>query len=315
MSSSKKFRGLGRGLDALMPKIPPPSASSDISGDDASSTATAKQGVQQIALSMMQVSPYQPRKHIDPEALAELSASIAEKGILQPLLLRPLATGNYEIVAGERRYRAALQAGLLSVPALLRELSDQETLEIAIIENLQREDLNPLEEARAFAHLMDFGLSQEAVAQAVGKSRSAVANALRLLKLPEDILEALARGDISAGHGRAILSLPAEQQHWALEHIISQQLSVRQSEALQAPQEHPQKYLQEQADIATPDSINNLTSTPTSSTWQYLADDLSRHVGSQVTFVAKKKDKGKLELHFHSQDELDHILNLLGYHP
>lgn len=295
MSSSKKSRGLGRGLDALMPK--PPRASGG-QADEA--------GVRQVALAKLRVSAYQPRQQIDPQALAELSASIAAKGVLQPLLLRPLANGDFEIVAGERRFRAASQAGLLSVPALVRELSDRETLEIAIIENLQREDLNPIEEARAFAQLADFGLSQEEVAKAVGRSRSAVTNALRLLKLPEPVLEAIVRGDISAGHGRAILSFPAEHQLWALEHILNHNLSVRQSEALALPQNK---------DGAIEDSATTSTTKAWQTEWQHLADDLSRHVGSQVTFVGKRKDKGRLELHFHSQDELEHLLSVLGYEP
>src|SRR5690625_4185307 len=193
---SARPRGLGRGLDALLPKV--------------------EQGVQRLAIDELQPSATQPRKTFDPEALAELTLSVREKGVLQPILVRPLGD-SYEIVAGERRYQAAREAGLKTVPVTVRELNDQEALEIAIIENLQREDLNPLEEAEAFRQLMDFGLNQEEVSQAVGKSRSAIANSLRLLSLPAAGLEALQSGTLSAGHGRAVLAQPEEDREWALE--------------------------------------------------------------------------------------------------
>ena len=199
-TKTTKKSGLGRGLDALLPII--------------EEESTDNSGIKQVDVSDLQVSPYQPRKYFDPEALAELASSVAQKGILQPLLVRPIDEG-YEIVAGERRFQAAKQAGLKSVPVLVRELDNQETLEIAIIENLQREDLNPVEEAKAFKQLMGFGMNQEKVAEVVGKSRSAVANTLRLLNLPESALNALDKGDISAGHARAILSLPEEHHEWA----------------------------------------------------------------------------------------------------
>ncbi|CAN5887635.1 ParB/RepB/Spo0J family partition protein ParB [soil metagenome] len=270
---SAKRSSLGRGLDALLPK--------------------ADMGIRQISLEALHVSPFQPRKYIDDETIAELSASIAEKGVIQPLLVRPVASG-FEIVAGERRFRAARQAGLSSVPAVVKTLSDQETLELAIIENLQREDLNAVEEAHAFQQLIGFGLNQEAVAKAVGKSRSAVANTLRLLNLPEKALDALAKNDISAGHARAILALPEARQQWALEQIISKQLSVRQAEALQNEQGGVPK-VQE----ATP------------SIYKVLEEGLARHVGATVKITGKQK--GRLELFFHSEDELTRLLALLGY--
>lgn len=267
-----KRSGLGRGLDALLPK--------------------AERGIQQIPLGELSISSYQPRKRIDPEAIAELASSIAEKGILQPLLVRARETG-FEIVAGERRFRAAEMAGLGSVPAIVRELSDQETLEIAIIENLQREDLNAVEEARAFQQLMSFGLNQEEVAKAVGKSRSSVANTLRLLRLPEAALAALETGSISAGHARAVLAQPEEDRKWALEQILGRNLSVRDAEGLTRKEA--------KGEVAKEKEFAALES------------DLSRFVGTKVKVSGH--DRGKIELHFFSRDELQRLLDLMGYRP
>jgi ParB family transcriptional regulator, chromosome partitioning protein len=275
-----KRSGLGRGLDALLPKID-------------------RGGVEQVNLEQLEVSPYQPRKRIDPEAIAELASSIAEKGVLQPLLVRPSATG-YEIVAGERRFRAARQAGLSSVPVIVKNLNDQETLEIAIIENLQREDLNAVEEALAFKKLMEFGLSQEDVGKAVGKSRSAVANTLRLLQLSETALNALADERISAGHARAILAQPESDQAWALEQILEHNLNVRQTEDLKRPE----------FSALTPKG-DSTAQHSSSSEYGQLEQDLARHVGSKV--VIRGKDKGRLEIHFHSREELERVLSILGY--
>lgn len=270
---SAKPRGLGRGLDALLPKV--------------------ERGVQQVPVAQLRASPFQPRLKMDEAALAELAASVAEKGVLQPILVRPV-DGGYEIVAGERRFRAAKQAGLITVPAVVRELSDRETLEIAIVENLQREDLNPMEEARAFKQLLDFDLSQEKVAQAVGKSRSAVANTLRLLALPEAAQAALENGGISAGHARAILALPQGDRDWALEEIVRRGLTVRQAEQLKRPEATKKAGAQEPA-----------------RRYHQLEEDLSRFAGTRVSISGGKK--GRIELHFHDQDELQRLLDLLGY--
>lgn len=266
---SAKPRGLGRGLDALLPKV--------------------EHGSQRLQLSELRPSNLQPRKTFDPEALAELSASIKEKGVLQPILVRPQG-GAYEIVAGERRFQAAKLAGLSTVPVLVRDLTDQEALELAIIENLQRENLNAVEEAEAFEQLMGFGLSQEDVSQAVGKSRSTIANSLRLLTLPPIAREAIATGRISAGHGRAILSKPEQDRDWAVERIIEKALSVRQAESLKRVQ---------------PRRLNR------DERYLLLEEDLSRFAGTKVRITGGKR--GKLELHFHSEDELARLLEMLGY--
>lgn len=268
-------RSLGRGLDALLPKV------------------ERERGVEQLPLEQLAVSAYQPRKHLDPERLTELAASVADKGVLQPLLVRPVANG-FEIVAGERRFRAAQQAGLATVPVLIKALSDRETLEVALIENVQREDLSPVEEARAFSQLLSFGLSQEDVAQAVGKSRSTVANTMRLLHLGEAALDALEAGVISAGHARAILAQPETDRDWALEQIVAQQLSVRQAEGLK----------NEKKNAEPAKKVTNRA-------FDELELGLARTVGTKVR--VKGGDKGRIELHYGSRDELERLLELLNY--
>ena len=275
-SVSAKPRGLGRGLDALLPRV--------------------DGGVKQAAIATLRVSALQPRRAFDEAGLAELAASITEKGVLQPLLVRP-AQGGYEIVAGERRFRAAQRAGLDRVPVVVRELTDRQTLEIAIIENLQREDLTPMEEAHAFQQLMGFGLTQEQVAEAVGKSRSAVANTLRLLTLPVAAMEALEAGAISAGHGRAILAQTPEDRDWALRQITQRGLSVRQAETLRRKAE----------------SSGQRRAAERDERYAALAEDLTRYVGSRVR--VRGGTRGTIELHFHDTDELQRLLELLGYQP
>lgn len=298
---SAKRSSLGRGLDALLPKVEKGS------------------GVEQLPLASLRVSVYQPRKRIDPAAIAELASSVAQKGVLQPLLVRPAASG-YEIVAGERRFRAAQQAGLSSVPAIVKTLSDRETLEIALIENVQREDLSAVEEARAFKQLMEFGMNQEEVAQAVGKSRSAVANTLRLLQLDEDALTALDEGRITAGHARAILALPEVGRPWALGRILEEGLSVREAERLEVEPERVSpdgafQVAEESETAATGEADTSATKTnPISAVHRaQLETELTRHVGTRVRVVGERK--GRLELHFHSPDELQRLLELLNYQP
>lgn len=272
---SAKARGLGRGLDALLPRV--------------------EKGVQDVALAQLRTSPLQPRRTFDEAAIAELAGSVAEKGVLQPIVVRPV-DGGFEVVAGERRYRAAQRAGLSTIPAVVRQLNDQETLEIAIIENLQREDLNPMEEARAFKQLLDFGLNQEQVAAAVGRSRSAVANQLRLLTLDSTMQAAVEDQTISAGHARAILALPAAHRAWAFEQIVGRGLSVRQAEQLKAPAKTTE---------------GGATARPRNSRFQMLEEDLSRYAGTKVRISGDKR--GRIELHFHSEDELQRLLEMLGY--
>ncbi|ADV68925.1 ParB/RepB/Spo0J family partition protein [Deinococcus maricopensis] len=276
-----KRSSLGRGLDALL-------ARKDV--------AVSGAAPQTLKLSQIVQAGYQPRQVFDPEALAELAQSIRDKGVLQPLLVRPKGDA-FEIVAGERRWRAAGLAGLSEVPVVIRDLGDREALEIAIIENLQREDLGPLEEARAYQALMDQGLNQEGVAQAVGKGRSTIANALRLLTLSDAAQRALEHGEISAGHARAILAQPEQDRAWALEQIMTRGLNVREAEALR----------RDRAD-ATPARTPSKVEGPRP--WREWELNLSRSIGTRVRITGE--DKGKIELSYASQEELSRLLALLG---
>ena len=266
---SKKPSGLGRGLEALLPKT--------------------GAGVVRLPLASIRPNPRQPRKRFAEESLKELADSIREKGLLQPLLVRPQGDG-YELVAGERRYRAALMAGLQEVPAVVKDLTDREALELALVENLQREDLSPVEEARGYQALLEMGLTQEEVARRVGKARSTVANALRLLQLPPEALEALERGEITAGHARALLMLEPEDRLWGLKGILEKGLSVRQAEALRERLAMAPKRSAEPSPLSL---------------------ELSRHLGLPVRVVGGKK--GKVVIQYRSLEELEALLRRLGY--
>ncbi len=278
--NSKKPGALGRGLDALLPKI--------------TTTNTNK-----VAITDLIANKDQPRTSFDEIALEELASSIRIKGVLQPLLVR--AKGKkYEIIAGERRFRAAQLAGLDEVPVIVREFSDQETLEIALIENLQREDLNPLEEARGYKNLLEFGITQDEAAQAVGKARSTVTNALRLLNLSPNAQQALQEATISAGHARAILGIPEEHRDWALEQILNNDLNVRQAEALKKASETDASFGTSKATIPAKPRVH-----------RQLELELSRFSGTKVRIVGEQK--GRLELYYHSPEDLNRILELMGY--
>ncbi len=278
-----KKSSLGRGLDALLSR--PASA-----GPLTAHSLKIEQIVQ---------ATYQPRQVFVPEALAELAQSIRDKGVLQPLLVRPRGE-HFEIVAGERRWRAAQLAGLSEVPVIIRDLADRDALEIAIVENLQREDLGPLEEARAYQTLLNQGLNQEGVARAVGKGRSTVANALRLLSLPDAALTALENGEISAGHARAVLALPEADRAWALSEILTRHLNVRGAEALKREERG-----RAGEGEAPPIKVNPPRP------WRQVELHLSRRTGTKVKITGE--DKGRLELNYSSREELDRLLELLGY--
>ena len=284
MAKRSKELGLGRGLNALLgdPDLQP-------------------QGEGAVSIPISQVEPglNQPRKRFDPEALADLAQSIRLHGIIQPLTVRRLASGYYQIIAGERRWRAAKEAGLSEVPALIIEADDRKVMELALIENLQREDLNPAEEARGYQSLMeDYGLTQEQVAQRMGKSRPAIANTLRLLALPQDLMELVESGQLSAGHARAILAAPtAALQRQAAKKVIQGQLSVRQTEALvKALQKERQDKPKEQPQLQL-----------------YLGElekDLSGRFGRKVT-ISHKGKKGKIQLEYYDSQDLEGLLALL----
>ena len=285
MAKQKNELGLGRGLNALLgdPELPP-------------------QGEGSVSLPISQVEPglNQPRKRFDQDALADLAESIRQHGIIQPLTVRRLASGYYQIIAGERRWRAAKAAGLAEVPAVIIEADDRKVMELGLIENLQREDLNPAEEARGYQVLMtDYGLTQEQVSQQMGKSRPAIANTLRLLALPEDLMLLLERGDLSAGHARAILAAPsAAMQREAAKQVVSEQLSVRQTEALI-------KAMQREKKEKSAPSGDDLT--------LYLNDlekDLSGRLGRKVR-IAHKGKRGKIELEYYNAQDLEGLLAIL----
>jgi ParB family transcriptional regulator, chromosome partitioning protein len=211
--------GLGRGLGALIPQ-------------DVTSAANARPGVREVPITQIAPNPYQPRSHFDEESLAGLTASIRELGVLQPVLVREVETDRYELIAGERRWRASKRAGLQFMPIIVREVSDELTLQHALVENLHRDDLNPLEEAAAYQQLIeDFGMTQEAVSQRVGKSRSSVANLLRLFQLPPQVQRLVADGQVSAGHAKALLGTPDRSfQESLARRIVADGLTVRDTE-------------------------------------------------------------------------------------
>lgn len=284
MAASK---GLGKGLGALFGDMPP---------------SEPQQGSnQELPVQKIEPNPFQPRKRFDPEELQTLADSISKYGIIQPLTVRALDNGYYQIIAGERRWRAARMAGLSEVPAIIVEADDKTTAELALIENLQRQDLDPVEEAQGYKRLLDeYGMTQEQIAASVGKSRPAVANALRLLALPEDLLDLLSDGTITPGHARALLSLPDEQrQREVAERIVRNELSVRQTETLcKALLKEP----------AAPEPVKNGLEV------DYIAEcekTLSSAMGRAVRIVSGQR-KGKLELEFYGPDDLQKLLEQLG---
>ncbi len=281
---AKKIGGLGRGLDSLM---------IDSGSEDGSKAVT---------LRLLDVSPNpdQPRREFNEEALSELAASVEKHGILQPLLVRPMPDGHYQIVAGERRWRAARMAGLTEVPVVIRDLSDRETSELALIENLQREDLNPMEEALGYQHLMDeYDATQEQIAAIVNKSRPAVANALRLLKLPKELASLVAEGTLSAGHARTLLPLEdAAIMLAAAKQVMSDDLSVRATEALV-------KKLK-----AAPKAVT-AKPTFTASFSAEVALALSEQMGRKVKVNAGKKG-GVLQIEYFDEEDLRSIAKTLG---
>ncbi|MGN0498160.1 MAG: ParB/RepB/Spo0J family partition protein [Acutalibacteraceae bacterium] len=281
-----KKGGLGKGLSAIF---------MENESEDSSSTVTLK-------ISELQPNRDQPRRDFDEKSLAELADSISQHGILQPLLVRPFLDGGYQIVAGERRFRAARMAGLTEVPVVIRDLSDSETMQLALIENLQREDLTPVEEAKGYKQLMDsYGLKQEEVSRVVGKSRPAIANALRLLSLPDDILQLISEGKLSAGHGRTLLAFknPNEMEK-AARLASTEDISVRELERLA---KKSNKAI-ENADVKK-------IYEKKLSYYGEVELALKEHLGRKITVNGNEK-KGVLEIEFYGKDDLTYIAKLLG---
>lgn len=285
----QKRSTLGRGLASLIPEA----RGIDI---DSPRAALAAGAVVQIPIEEITANAMQPRRHFDDAALAELTASIREQGVIQPILLRPV-DGGYQIVAGERRFRASCQAGLRSVPAIIRRMDQAESLEIALIENLQREDLNPVEEAEAYRALIEqFEYTQEELSRRVGKDRSTISNTLRLLKLPEEILDALQRGAISMGHGRALLSLGEHDLiRDVFAKVVAESLSVRATEELVRRTLKGAKARARRGELPAP--------------MVDLQDRLARHLGTRVLLRPRARGEGgKIVVEYYNGTDLDRLI-------
>lgn len=316
----KKPRGLGRGLNALINDAVPPAAEKTVKppAPVAESQASVPSGSSLLPLASITANPWQPRRSFTPESLEELVASVRKLGVLQPLLVRraPGPDGEteppvYQLIAGERRLRAAVEAGLSVVPVRIMEIDDQESLELALIENLQREDLNIIDEAEGYHQLMEqFDLTQQEVAEKVGKARATVANALRLLKLGDACRAMLAAGSLSTGHAKALLALDkATEQETLAKRVLRDDLSVRETERLVARRKNPDKKRKSPrpANYDLPeDYVKNLT------------DRLHGHFGTGVrvepsrTLANGKHVRGRIEIDYYSNDDLDRLLGILG---
>ncbi len=286
-------RKLNRGLEALLGTG---LLAKGQDGTQVAKTPAAEQGaltpVAELPIERLQRGAYQPRREFDEEALKTLASSIKAQGVLQPVVVRPRADDRYEILSGERRWRAAQMAGLDRVPVVIKEVSDEAAIAIGLIENIQREDLNPVEEGLGLKRLQDeFGLSQEQVAEAVGRSRSAVANMLRLLSLESEVLGMLERSELDVGHAKVLLALSGGDQVRAARNVCKRQLSVRQTEAL----------VRGWGAKAAPES-------PVDPNISRLETDLSGRLGAKVRIQHQQNGKGRLEIHYTSLEELDGVL-------
>ena len=284
--ASRRRSGLGKGLDALLP--------------EAEADAPAAPGIAtsaELPVDLLYRNPNQPRTHIRDEGIDELAQSIRAQGVIEPVVVRPRAAGGYEIIAGERRWRAAQRAGLGSVPAIVRDVDDRQALAMALIENIQREDLNPLEEARALKGLLvEYDLTHEELADAVGKSRTAVSNLLRLLNLAPGVRDLLDKGELEMGHARALLPLPMGDQETVGRRVVARGLSVRQAETLVKQLLHGQPLAKPEPD---PDT-------------RRLERNLSERLGAPTTIANDKRGRGRIVIRYGSPDELEGVLARLG---
>ncbi len=277
-----KLKGLGRGLDALL------------AGGEDEALAPTNEALRSLGIDRLQPGKYQPRTRMDQDSLAQLSDSIKTQGVVQPILVRQVNDEKYEIIAGERRWRAARMAGLTEIPALVREIPDEAALAISLIENIQRENLNPLEEAHGVQRLIDeFGMTHQAAAEAVGRSRSAVSNLLRLLNLTPPVQDMLMENRIDMGHARALLSLDAGKQTEAAHMIAEKGLSVREAEKLAQKVLNPEKHIKAPKDHDV----------------ERLEEEISEKIGAKVSIKTRSKGKGKLVIEYDSLDQLDVIIN------
>ncbi len=301
--ATRKPKGLGRGLDALLGEDV--QAIKNLGSDR--EDGAAERPASTLPLTQLVAGKYQPRTRMDEGALAELADSIRSQGIMQPILVRPIeakgSVAKYEIIAGERRFRAARLAGLKEVPVLVREVADEHAAVMALIENIQREDLNPLEEAHGVRRLLDeFGLTHEQAAQAIGRSRSATSNLLRLLNLAEPVQTMLLAGDVDMGHARALLALDAARQILVANEVVARRLSVRETEKLVARQ------LQESEGAGRPSRAAPATNGDT----RRLEEALSDRLGTKVSLKMGARNRGQLVIDFHGWEHLNALLEQQG---
>lgn len=284
---STKKRGLGRGLDALLGAA---------AGVRTVSTDAGEGDLRQLPVDIIRRGKYQPRTDMHPESLEELADSIRAQGIIQPIVVRPVSDKEYEIIAGERRWRAAQLAGLHEIPAVVKDVPDQTAIAMALIENIQRENLNPMEQARALSRLIDeFSLTHQMAADAVGRSRAAVSNLLRLFDLNDDVKEKLERGQLEMGHARALLGLTGAAQSDAARKVVARGMSVRETE----------QWVRRLA-ATGPKRKSNIR--PLDPDIRHLQDDLSERLGAAIVFQHAASGKGKLIIQYNSLDELQGIL-------
>lgn len=306
--ATKPARGLGKGLDSLIPNVvgetkvkneldTKESANTTIANDDKNTQETL------VKITMVEPNRKQPRKNFDEDTLQELSDSIKQVGLIQPILVQD-RKDHYEIIAGERRWRAAKIAGLKEIPVIIRNYSEQEVMEISLIENIQREDLNPIEEAQAFKRLLtEFNLKQDEVAERVAKSRTAVTNSLRLLKLGDRVQQMVIDDMISTGHARALLSIEDEEEQYLLaQRIFDEKLSVREVERLVKNLHKPEK-IKKKTEDATIQAI-----------YLDIEDKLKQRLSTKVSVISKGEGTGKIEIEFYNHEDLDRLLDMIGRH-
>jgi ParB family chromosome partitioning protein len=301
--AGKSARGLGKGLDSLIPDAVGEAKKKKESTAINEVESTDKKGTQETIVKITMVEPNrkQPRKNFDEDALQELSDSIKQVGLIQPILVQD-KKDHYEIIAGERRWRAAKLAGLKEIPVIIRNYSEQEIMEISLIENIQREDLNPIEEAQAYKRLLtEFNLKQDEVAERVSKSRAAVTNSIRLLKLDERVQQMVIDDMISTGHARALLAVEdSEEQYMLAQQIFDGRLSVRDVEKLVKNLHKPEK-AKKKPDDKTMQAI-----------YQDIEDKLKQRLSTKVTVTSKGEGSGKIEIEFYNHEDLDRLLDMMG---
>ena len=291
-------RGLGKGLDALIPSVQPDTKAKNAGSE----TATEKEPETIVKITKIEPNREQPRKNFDEDALQELAESIKQFGLLQPILVQDRKT-YYEIIAGERRWRAAKLAGLKEVPVIIRNYTEQEIVEISLIENIQREDLNPIEEALAYKRLLtEFNLKQDEVAERVSKSRTAVTNSMRLLKLCDEVQQMIIDDMISTGHARALISIEDPEEQYAIaQRVFDEKMSVRDIEKLVKNLNKPEKPKKEVVEDKSLDII-----------YQDIEEKLKQTLDTKVAITSKGNGTGKIEIEFYSHDDLDKIIDLLS---